>query len=367
MQFAATFGYLHKIASYTFNSIVIYAWRQLIERPPTTNSDNPFIPLSVMAKTGKNISKAIQILESGGLVAIPTETVYGLAANAFNPDAVARIFEVKNRPWFDPLIVHCSGLAETEHIVKEIPKLARSLAEKFWPGPLTMLMNKQDNISDLVTAGMQKVAIRVPDHPLTRTLLKSLDFPLVAPSANPFGYVSPTTAQHVNQQLGDHIDYILDGGECHIGIESTIVGFDNDTTVVYRLGGLEPESIESITGKIVLRPHSASNPIAPGMLESHYAPGKRIILGNVDELLKKHDADKTGIIRFKPQADNKTSGKEMYLSVTGDLREAAKNLFSVLRKMDTMDVEVILAEKVPEEGLGMAINDRLKRAAGKRM
>ena len=320
-----------------------------------------------MAETGKNIGKAIQILESGGLVAIPTETVYGLAANAFNTDAVARIFEVKNRPWFDPIIVHCSGLAETEQIVKEIPDLARSLAEKFWPGPLTMLLHKQDDIPDLVTAGRQKVAIRVPDHPITYTLLKSLDFPLVAPSANPFGYVSPTSAQHVNQQLGDHIDYILDGGECHVGIESTIVGFKNDTTVIYRLGGLEPANIESITGKIVFKPQSISNPNAPGMLESHYAPEKRMILGNVDELLKKYYSDKTGIIRFKRQAGKKASGNELYLSVTGDLREAAKNLFSILRQMDTMDVEVILAEKVPEEGLGLAINDRLKRAAGKRM
>ena len=297
-----------------------------------------------MAETGKNIGKAIQILESGGLVAIPTETVYGLAANAFNTDAVARIFEVKNRPWFDPIIVHCSGLAETEQIVKEIPDLARSLAEKFWPGPLTMLLHKQDDIPDLVTAGRQKVAIRVPDHPITYTLLKSLDFPLVAPSANPFGYVSPTSAQHVNQQLGDHIDYILDGGECHVGIESTIVGFKNDTTVIYRLGGLEPANIESITGKIVFKPQSISNPNAPGMLESHYAPEKRMILGNVDELLKKHDSDKTGIIRFKRQAGKKASGNELYLSVTGDLREAAKNLFSILRQMDTMEVEVILTE-----------------------
>ena len=176
-----------------------------------------------MAEIGQDILKAKEILIAGGLVAIPTETVYGLAGNALNENSVANIFRAKNRPSFDPLIVHVASILQAERFVEDIPSQARKLAETYWPGPLTILLKKRPIISDLVTSGLDTVAIRVPAQDLTRSLLASLDFPLAAPSANPFGYVSPTKAEHVNEQLGDNIDYILDGGDCQVGIESTIV------------------------------------------------------------------------------------------------------------------------------------------------
>ena len=316
-----------------------------------------------MSNSGQDAEKASKILKNGGLVAIPTETVYGLAANAYDPEAVARIFEVKKRPHFNPLIVHTHGLAEAQHFVKKIPDRAIKLAEAFWPGPLTLLLLKKNIIPDLVTSGMERVAVRVPNHPLTEKLLHSIDFPLVAPSANPFGYVSPTSADHVQQQLGKQIDYILDGGECHVGIESTIVGFDEDETTIYRLGGLEKEQIESCIGKVAVIQSSSSNPQSPGMLKSHYSPSTQVVTGNIEETIKMHTGKKIGIIRFKPSLQGYDVLADVSLSGTGDLREAAKNLFSALRKMDDSDVELIIAEIFPEEGLGLAINDRLKRAS----
>ena len=266
-----------------------------------------------MAEWGHDIIKAKRILESGGLVAIPTETVYGLAANAYDPDAVAKIFEVKRRPYFDPLIVQTHGLEETESFATEIPKKAKKLAESFWPGPLTLLLAKDKIIPDLVTSGMERVAVRVPSHNLTESLLRSLDFPLVAPSANHFGYVSPTTAGHVNTQLGDEIDYILDGGGCHIGIESTIIGFENDQTIIYRLGGLEKEQIENVIGPVRVLPHSSSSPQAPGMLKSHYAPSKKVILGDVHILAKEYSNKKVGIIHFQGVAKMNGSSTQICL------------------------------------------------------
>src|SRR6478735_1162446 len=191
-----------------------------------------------MAEIGKDIVLAKQLLENGDLVAIPTETVYGLAGNALSATSVAKIFSTKNRPQFDPLIVHVPSLEKAKDYVSEVPDFAKALTEKFWPGPLTLLLKKKTVIPDLVTSGLDTVGIRCPDHSLTRDLLTSLDFPLAAPSANPFGYVSPTEPSHVNEQLGQKIKYILDGGVCPVGIESTIVGFENEGPVVYRLGGL---------------------------------------------------------------------------------------------------------------------------------
>ena len=247
-----------------------------------------------MADKGIDLEKAKAILSRGELVAIPTETVYGLAANALNPDAVAKIFSVKNRPEFDPLIVHVPDLDSVDQYVDFIPLKARKLASLNWPGPLTMVLRKKSNIPDIVTAGMETVAIRCPDHILSRQLLKELPFPLAAPSANPFGYVSPTRAEHVNEQLGDKIQYILDGGPCSVGIESTIIGFEGDVPVVYRLGGLGLEKIESLIGNVELNLNSSSNPKAPGQLKSHYAPRKKIIVGNLADLLQKYPAHCSG-------------------------------------------------------------------------
>lgn len=312
-----------------------------------------------MAEIGIDIEKAVKLLTHDELVAIPTETVYGLAGNALSSVSVAKIFLVKNRPQFDPLIVHVPYLEKANDYVLEIPEAAKKLADKFWPGPLTLLLKKKNIIPDLVTAGLDTVGIRCPDHFLTRHLLNELPFPLAAPSANPFGYVSPTKPAHVDEQLGTKIQYILDGGACPVGIESTIVGFENDKPVVYRLGGLSLEDIEATIGKVNLMTHSSSNPKAPGQLKSHYAPGKKVILGSIEELLKVNKV-KAGVLSFQK---NFNVDNQVILSPSGKLEEAAQHLFESLRAFDKMDVEVVLTELVPDQGLGRAINDRLRRAA----
>ena len=317
-----------------------------------------FIP--AMAQISKDILQAKQLLEQGELVAIPTETVYGLAGNALDADAVVKIFQTKGRPHFDPLIVHVASLQQAELYTENIPAPARQLAEKYWPGPLTLLLKKKDIIPDLVTSGLDTVGIRCPRHTLATALLQSLDFPLAAPSANPFGYVSPTTPEHVNEQLGGKIALILDGGPCPVGIESTIVGFENNMPVVYRMGGLSLEEIESVTGKVTVQAYSSSNPKAPGQLKSHYAPSKKVVLGTLSDLLQQYPAHDAALLTF--QHDFNTP-YQYILSPSGTLEEAARNLFTALRTLDKMPVDFILAEPVPDTGLGKAINDRLRRAA----
>jgi len=319
-----------------------------------------------MAEIGRDILKAKALLETGQLVAIPTETVYGLAANAFMGDAVAEVFHVKNRPTFNPLIIHSDSIDKIRDYVKAIPGQAAKLAAKFWPGPLTMLLSKDRQVPDLVTAGSDLVAVRVPKHPLTLELLKSIDFPLAAPSANPFGYISPTTAEHVSKQLGRKIPYILDGGPCEVGIESTIIGFDAERPVIYRLGGVSVEEIEREIGKVDIRPHSSSNPKAPGMLKSHYAPSKKVILGDLVQLIHQYKHEEFAVISFRDFYPDVALEKQAILSESGDLREAAARLFATLRYLDKLPIKYIFAELLPEHGLGRAINDRLKRAAAER-
>lgn len=318
-----------------------------------------------MAKIGIDILQAKVILEHGELVGIPTETVYGLAGNALNPDAVAKIFSVKNRPSFDPLILHTSGIEKISQFTEAVPNPLQTLANTFWPGPLTLLLPKKAIVPDLVTSGLDTVAVRVPDHSLTLELLSILDFPLAAPSANPFGYISPTTALHVNDQLGDKIQYILDGGNCKVGLESTIVGMENGRVTIYRLGGLDVEDIEKLVGKVDVKSHSTSNPRSPGMLKSHYAPAKPFVLGNLDQLIKEYSTKGIdfAIISFQKVFGNVPRQKQIQLSEQGDLSEAAKNLFAAMRTLDSLDVSVILSELLPDSGLGIAINDRLRRAA----
>lgn len=318
-----------------------------------------------MAIVGKDIGKAKEILMQSELVAIPTETVYGLAGNCLDTKAITRIFEVKERPYFDPLIAHFSSLSQVKKYVKKFPPIAEALAKKFWPGPLTMILEKKPNIPDLVTSGLDTVAVRIPNHPLTLKLLRNLDFPLAAPSANPFGYVSPTEAFHVQAQLGEKIDYILDGGVCEIGIESTIVAFEDDKIIVHRLGGISLEEMESVTKNIELRQENQSKIVAPGMLSSHYAPLTPIMLGDIPRLIEEQQGKKFGILAYEKKYLHDFE-QQFILSEEGDLSEAAANLFSALRKLDTMGLEVIFAEKAPDFGLGRAINDRLKRASIKR-
>jgi len=311
---------------------------------------------------------AKKLLEKGQLVAIPTETVYGLAGNALDPLAVAAIFETKNRPSFDPLIIHVASIDEVATYCSEFPEPLRKLASAFWPGPLTLLLPKTSQIPDLVTSGLDRVAIRVPNHPQTLALLQSLDFPLAAPSANPFGYISPTTPEHVNAQLGEFIPMILDGGTCKVGLESTIVGMEGDDVVIYRLGGLEIDAIESIAGKVKLQDHSSSNPQAPGLLESHYAPAKPFVLGDLTKLIPHYTSQgkSFGVLSFQNFSKEVALEKQLRLSQNGNLKEAAANLFAAMRSLDGMNIEFILAELVPDHDLGKAINDRLKRASAKR-
>lgn len=313
-----------------------------------------------MAVIGKDINKAKQLLREGQLVAIPTETVYGLAANALEPRAVTKIFSAKNRPAFDPLIIHVPSIERVLHYAKNFPAVAKRLAAAFWPGPLTLVLEKRDIIPDLVTAGLPTVGIRCPDHALTRQLLDELEFPLAAPSANPFGYISPTTPEHVQGQLGTQIPYILDGGACEVGIESTIVGFDNGQAIVLRHGGLKTEDIEKVIGKIFLAVNASSNPRAPGQLNSHYAPRKKLLAGDLSILTKKYVHQNPGVLAF--QTDYNFPVQQI-LSSSGDLEEAARNLFAAMRKLDESSCNFIISEYVPDTGLGKAINDRLKRAA----
>jgi L-threonylcarbamoyladenylate synthase len=263
------------------------------------------------------------------------------------------------------LIVHIGINDDPANYALNIPPIASKLMQRFWPGPLTMVLPKKDIIPDIVTAGQDTVGLRMPDHPLTQELLSILDFPLAAPSANPFGYISPTTARHVFDQLGDKIPYIMDGGPCKVGLESTIIGFDDKKPVILRLGGIAVEDIEAVTGNIELRINQSSNPAAPGQLLSHYAPRKPVFVGDIDMLVDIHKNEKIGIISFQKPYLGYNIIKTWILSDHGNLDEAAVNLFHALREADQSGIQVILAEIFPDKGLGRAINDRLKRAATK--
>lgn len=312
---------------------------------------------------GQDISHCYSLLSEGKLVAIPTETVYGLAANALNADAVLNIFETKNRPVFDPLILHAGTLDNILLHVTEFPEKARKLAMTFWPGPLTLVLPRKHHIPDIVCSGLPHVAVRIPDHPLTLELLKQLPFPIAAPSANPFGYISPTTAQHVEDQLGSRIPYILDGGPCRVGIESTIVSFHQSRPVILRLGGLSPEAIEDVIGKVDVALHQNSNPSVPGQLDAHYAPHKRLIFGDLDRLIPQFSSSKIAVLSYKEEYSSPAIVESFRLSASGDLHEAANRLFLGMRLLDHSPADIILAEPVPTHGLGAAINDRLQRAA----
>ena len=312
---------------------------------------------------GKDIKKAIEILNNEELVAIPTETVYGLGGNALSSKAVAEIFKVKNRPSFDPLIIHTDSLEKVEKYVKSIPEKAMLLAHEFMPGSLTLLLPKDDIVPDLVTSGSPLVAVRLPHHPMTLELLSNLDFPLAAPSANPFGYISPTSAQHVDNQLGKKIPYILDGGSCEVGLESTIIGFEGEEAIVYRKGGLAVEAIEAVIGSVKVLNHSTSNPKAPGQLKSHYAPRTPFKIGNPIELFNQNKGQEIGVISFTKKYEQFSDENQIVLSISGDFSEAARNLFAGMRHLDSLNLDLIIAELLPEKDLGRAINDRLKRAS----
>lgn len=319
----------------------------------------------MLAEIGNDLNIARNLLADHKVIGLPTETVYGLAGNGFNPEVVAKIFAIKNRPFFDPLILHIGNFSQLKDLSTSIPLPLYDLAHSFWPGPLSILVPKAEIIPDIVTSGLPRVAVRMPNHALSLSLLKSISFPLAAPSANPFGYISPTSPEHVYKQLGLKIPYILDGGKCQVGIESTIVGMENDDLVIYRLGGVSINQLRNVfKGNIKINP-STSHPESPGMTLSHYAPSKLLYLGEKKDLLLNHEIKGAAILCFSKKWQEVNDNQQWVLSENADFEEAAHKLFSFLREMDESDATHILAEKLPDEGLGVAINDRLFRASQK--
>ncbi|AZQ62645.1 threonylcarbamoyl-AMP synthase [Flammeovirga pectinis] len=316
-----------------------------------------------MAIINSSVTEAKKVLDNGDLIGLPTETVYGLAGNALDPEAVANIFKVKARPSFDPLIIHSSSLERLSPYIKDLPDAAKKLADAFWPGSITMVLPRSEKIHDLITSGLDTVAVRVPKHDLTLSLLEQLDYPVAAPSANPFGYISPTSAQHVQDGLGNKIPFILDGGACEVGVESTIIGFPEGIPTIYRKGGIAVEDIETVIGKVNVNAQSSSQPKAPGMLHRHYAPNSTLLLGNIGDLIEKYKGKNVVTLSLKDTYTTLPLDKQCILSKSGDLSEAARNLFKTLRAIDKLNPEFILGEWMPEEGLGRAMNDRIKRAA----
>ena len=318
-----------------------------------------------MAEIGTSTTKAAELLMKGEVVALPTETVYGLAGNALDRKVVSEIFNIKNRPSFDPLIVHTHSTDQFKKFGLDIPEELLSLAENFWPGPLTLLIPKRHDIPDLVTSGSSLVAVRIPNHPLTLSVLAALPFPVAAPSANPFGYISPTTAQHVDDQLGSKISYILDGGPCNVGIESTIVGLVNKTLTIFRKGGLSKEKIQSETSLKVKYHQIPKNtlPNLPGSISSHYAPSTKLVRGLPGDWANNPNLENIAVLAFQNHYDFLPDQHQIALSPKGDLQEAAQNLFSAMRTLDALQPDLIIAEFFPERGLGIAINDRLQRAS----
>lgn len=292
--------------------------------------------------------KAAGEILKGGIVALPTETVYGLAADALNPDAVLKIYETKKRPDFNPLIVHVIGIEEFEKYAVSIPSAVYKIAEKYSPGPVTYVLSKRNVIPDIVTAGIDTVALRIPSHPLFREVLKKCGKPIAAPSANMFGRISPTTAEDVLKELKGRIEYILDGGRCPIGIESTVISFEGGRIFVLRHGFVTKEEIEAVSGKEVTEiKESESRILSPGMLKSHYAPLTPLYFTDNIEYFKNKESN-VGIVD---------------LAAYGSLREAALNLFADLRNADEKGYDYIVTKNVENKGLGRAVNDRLKKAS----
>lgn len=309
-----------------------------------------------------DVARCQQLLKNKKLVAIPTETVYGLAANAFDADAVKGIFEMKGRPLFNPLIVHIHDLEQLHVLAKDIPERAMKLAKAFWPGSLTLILPKQPEVLEIITAGKPTVGVRMPNHPMALELLKGLSFPLAAPSANPFTRVSPTSAVHVASYFRDRIPAILDGGPCQVGLESTIVGFDGETAIIYRQGGISIEAIEAVVGKVQLLTENETAPPAPGMLLKHYSPRTTLVISDdVSRTIERYSSKKIGVLSFYSNGFP-TAQIVKVLSPEKDLDIAAKALFASLHQLDGAGLDIIIAERFPEQGLGSSINDRLNRA-----
>ena len=317
-----------------------------------------------MTLISKDINKAAELLIQEELVAIPTETVYGMAGNIFSEKAIHRIFEMKKRPLYNPLIVHIHAMEQLKELSSHIPEKAKLLADAFWPGELTLVLPKDDKIPDLITANKPTVALRMPCHPLVQDLLKQIDFPIAAPSANPFGYISPTNAKRVKDYFDGDLKMVLDGGDCTSGIESTIVGFKGEEAILYRLGSISKKQIEAVIGPIEELTKSEKTPDAPGMLLKHYSPRtKTILTEDVSSILDKNTNKRIGVFCLTNDLDSSNIIEIEELSKSSDLNEAAKNLYEAMHRLDHLNLDLIIAKKLPNEGIGKAINDRLERAA----
>lgn len=321
--------------------------------------------MSILEATPQAIRHAAAIIRNGGVGAFPTEMVYGLGADALNATAVAKIFAVKNRPRFDPLIVHIADFSELQKLCGAVDVRAFRLVQHFWPGPLTLVLPKSDIVPDIVTAGLATVAVRMPDHNVALELIRAAATPIAAPSANPFGYLSPTTAEHVQEQIRSKVELILDGGPCLVGVESTILDLTGEEPVLLRAGGLAVEAIEQVIGRVEIQTGNAARPLAPGQFPRHYSPQTPLIILE-DKQNKFRENERIGLLAFKPPAKEQDFEVVEVLSLQGNLQEAAANLFTCLHRLDKAGLDVIFAEPVTEAGLGGAIMDRLRRASTRR-
>lgn len=314
-----------------------------------------------------SLEEAATLLQRDNVVAIPTETVYGLAANAFSETAVNRVFETKGRPSYNPLIIHIASFEQLDPLITELPERAIAFAQAFWPGPLTLLLPKSNRVSDRITAGKPTVAIRMPKHPLARKLLNQLEFPLVAPSANRFKHISPTSPIHVSESLGNHVP-ILDGGPCEVGLESTILGFDpKGVPVVFRQGSIELERLQQIDPRTYLNELAEEAPMlhTPGMDKRHYAPQTPLLVVQSigDHLEQSSPALKFGVIAHQSGSTFTKAIATRYLSENGDLNQMAERLYAILHELDTLELDYLLIEPFEDAGLGRTLNDKIKRAS----
>jgi len=317
----------------------------------------------IYESSDENIKKAARIIMKGGLVAFPTETVYGLGGNALDSKAVASIFEAKKRPSFDPLITHIADLEMLSDIADIKDQRIYDLAEAFWPGALTLVVPRQDRIPSLVTSGLPTMAVRMPDHPIALKLIRNSSGAVAAPSANSFGYLSPTEARHVEEDLGPRIDMVLQGGPCRVGVESTVLDITGKTPVILRPGGLSREDIEGVLGSVELFNRTTTSPTAPGQLEMHYSPRKPLHI--VEDLPNVAGKERAGALIFSENSRGSGFASYEVLSPTGSLLEAASRLFSCLHSLDQQNIDCIYAESVPEEGIGRAVMDRIYKASEK--
>jgi len=331
--------------------------------------------MEILSTSDADLKKAAAALATGLLVAFPTETVYGLGADAFNTSALARVFEAKNRPRFDPLITHIAEYDALSRIVDtaSLDGAARErlyiLSKRLWPGPLTLVLPKRPELPSLATAGLDTAAVRFPSHPVAQKLIALSTGAIAAPSANPFGYLSPTRAEHVKAQLGEKVDIIIDGGRATVGVESTVLDLSHGTPRILRHGGTSREAIEALIGPIELSGDTEfpvknnATLLSPGQLKSHYAPRTALVLCRRGELASLPDVPGEGRLYFSSPGDSRRGpDRTRVLSETGDLAEAAANLFDMLHELDCLGLSLIRAEEAPGFGLGVAINDRLRRA-----